>query len=224
MSEQRSGFSWVGLGIGALVLLFVCGGGLVVAFSAGGYFWMRGQEGMPTEMGVHKRLDEQQEVETQHQNEAKAQLLAAHAAAVEQARAQYDAGAHEEALTTLDKLLLEDPENVEGWVLHGRALVKMKDRDRAMQDFTRALTIDEKRQDAYDYRAFLYYQAEMYPEAMGDIARLLTLDPNNGRAYKLRSDCNFQMGNIEKAKEDAKKSCDLGYEEGCTATKRLKAR
>lgn len=224
VQEERSGVSRVAVGVGLLVLLVLCGGVLTVVAGSGWFFLQRSKELEVAQIGVQKVNEERDAMEAQHQEAAKDQLMAVHAAALDQARAEYEAGNYENTLTMLDKLLLEDPKYVDAWVLHGRALAKLKDRSRAIQDFTRALTLDENRQDAYDYRAFLYFQEEMYADAMEDIAHLLALDPNNGRAYKLRSDCYFQTGEMEKARNDAKKSCELGYEEGCTAAKRLKAR
>jgi tetratricopeptide (TPR) repeat protein len=154
---------------------------------------------------------------------ARAAKDAENAAALTSAQKLYDAGQYDQALTALDSLLDTDPRNIDGWILHGRCMIKQKDDDHALEDFGRAVAIDPKRVDALQYRAFMFAQEQLYSDAIKDVDTILGMDASNGRAYKLRSDCDFQLGNMAKAREDAQKSCDLGYDDGCVAVKRLRS-
>jgi tetratricopeptide (TPR) repeat protein len=141
-----------------------------------------------------------------------------------QGKELFQAGRYQDAINALDRAVILNPNNAEAALLRGRCFVKLKDNILALQDFTRAITADEKNVEALDYRTFIYLQEEMYPEAAADADRLIVLAPKNGRAYKLRSDARYNLGDMEGASEDAKQSCTLGYADGCEAARRLKRR
>lgn len=165
---------------------------------------------------IHKELIEAAALAERNQKSIEEALF--------QGKELYAAGRYEDAATALDRAIELAPENAEAALLRGRCFVKLKDYSNALEDFTRAVTADPKNKEALDYRAFIYIQEQMYQEAMGDAEALIALDPANGRAYKLRSDCHFYLSNLDKAKEDAKRSCELGYPDGCEAARRLKRR
>ncbi len=141
-----------------------------------------------------------------------------------QGKELFSAGRYQDAINALDRAVILIPNNTEAAMLRGRCFVKLKDNVLALQDFSRAIAADEKNTEALDYRAFIYIQEQMYPEAAADADQLIALSPQNGRAYKLRSDARYNQGNMEKARADAKKSCELGYADGCEAARRLKPR
>lgn len=214
MQKEKKGPPIVGILLALAFLTLICGG----ALTGGGFMAWR-------YFDTQKRIVMEQE--RAKLEEAKAEQEAAMKQAengeqLEKARALYEEGKTEEALKILDELVLSDAKNVDVWILHGRCLSKLRDNSRALQDFGRAVMLDEKRVDALNYRAFMFFQEQLYTDALKDTDAILLLEPNNGRAYKLRSDCDFQLGNLSQAKEDAQKSCDLGYEDGCVAAKRLK--
>lgn len=217
MSEEQPKKGGAAFGVLAVLvgLLVVCGG--VLSAGAGGVwmYYSRQQAEEQRQKAVVEAAKAAALAEEERKASAEAFLV--------QARSAYDEGRYDQAMTLLDELVTQDPNHVEGWILHGRTLIKLKDPEGAMKDFSRAIGIDEKRTDALDYRAFLYIQRQMYDDAIADLEKILTLDPNNGRAYKLRSDCRFQQGDMKKAREDAVKSCELGYEDGCIAQRRLHA-
>jgi tetratricopeptide (TPR) repeat protein len=139
-----------------------------------------------------------------------------------QAQTLYDAGSYEEALSLLDVALEKHPNSLEGWLLHGRTQLKLKDNLQAIKDFSKAIGIDEKSTDALHFRAFAYVQEHMYDEAIADLDKLLSLDPANAKAWKLHGDCRYAQGKLQDAIADAQKSCELGYQDGCIALQRFK--
>lgn len=197
------------LGMGALAI------GVIIAFA-----------GTWTIKNIFERRAERERIEREVQ-QAEAQEAENQRSGEEalfQGKELFRAGRWQDAINALDRAVILIPNNADAAMLRGRCFVKLKDNALALQDFSRAIAADEKNVEALDYRAFIYLQEEMYPEALGDADLLIALAPRNGRAYKLRSDAKYNLADMEGAIADAKKSCELGYADGCEAARRLKRR
>lgn len=90
--------------------------------------------------------------------------------------------------------------------------------------FSQAVDLRSNESKGFFYRGLAYMKLARYDEAMADFDRAIHLDPLDAKIY-------YQRGRAEKALDrssksmlaDFKLSCELGYEPGCAAYKKLKA-
>jgi tetratricopeptide (TPR) repeat protein len=72
--------------------------------------------------------------------------------------------------------------------------------------------IDKKNlMSAYNVRALCYSQMDQYDKALGDFEKALAIDPQNAEILGNRAFVYQAMGNIEKAKADAKAAKRIDY-------------
>ena len=73
-----------------------------------------------------------------------------------------------------------------------------------MDDLTRALQLDNKREDALVLRAAVWRRMDMLDEARSDIDRAVTLDPDDAEALLERGILRQRAGDLDGAREDWK--------------------
>ena len=90
----------------------------------------------------------------------------------------------------------------------------------ALEDFKTILRIDPKYEKAWSNIGWIYSNLHRWDDALVYLNRAIELNPKNGWAYYNRGRCYYNKGMREKALQDAKKACDLGYDLGCKVYKK----
>ena len=83
------------------------------------------------------------------------------------------------------------------------------DYEKAINDCTTALRIDQTLADAFQKRGRVYYEMEAYPKAIADLNESIRLDPENSSSYQTRGAAFFGMGRYEDALADVNKTLEL---------------
>lgn len=106
-----------------------------------------------------------------------------------------------------------------GRIYHNRGLGysrKMRYQE-AIQDFDIGIRYWPGNELIYNDRAVAYLKTGRYREALRDYNWAIALDPNSGnyRPYLGRAQVNEALGNLEEARLDYARSCQLGVQEVC---------
>lgn len=100
----------------------------------------------------------------------------------------------------------------------GLILYFEKEFDKAIEDFTSALTMDNRYLDAYIMRGSVRDEAGFGIEAISDFDEAIKLDPTYGFAYFNRGITRKGQGDTQGACEDFTKALELGYTEAIAKT------
>ena len=96
-------------------------------------------------------------------------------------------------------------------VKNGLAKIKTNDKAGAFEDFTKAIEVNEKNADAYQYRGMTYYAMQDYEAAITDFTKVFELDPERSAinwTYFRRGLAFTALGKHTKAVEDYTKGFD----------------
>jgi tetratricopeptide (TPR) repeat protein len=93
---------------------------------------------------------------------------------------------------------------------------------RAVADLNRAVALNPRNADAYNWLGWIHSRSKRYDEAITTLTKAIELRPNNGWAYYNRGNCYYRKGEIAKSMEDAGMACTLGIKDACKAQERLK--
>ena len=115
-----------------------------------------------------------------------------------------------QGLTKNDKKLMNKI-----FVTKGAAYQKLKDPERALANYSKALEINNKNPNVFVYRGYLYYKKDEYKKAIEDFERVMDLDPNNHYAQYNIGMSEFKLGNKLEACDAFHKACELGNKNAC---------
>ena len=87
--------------------------------------------------------------------------------------------------------------------------------DRAIDDFSRTISIDPKNSVAYYKRGDTYAKKGQYDRAIDDFSSAIFIDPKNTDAYFMRGVAYAVTGNIKNMNSNFQKACNLGHERSC---------
>ena len=129
-------------------------------------------------------------------------------------------GAFQDALPHLNKAaeLADQADSLtlnKVFVTMGAAYQKLGDSQQAMEQYSKALSINNSNPNVFLYRGNLYYQRESYGQAVTDFKRVLELDPNNHVAQYNLGMCYFKQGEKKNACDSFHKACELGNTNAC---------
>jgi len=74
--------------------------------------------------------------------------------------------------------------------------------DRALEAYSRALSIDPNNFEARLKRANLYMELNNIKDAVADLDQAAKINPYKGDIYLLRGRCYEMLGNIDEARQD----------------------
>lgn len=126
-----------------------------------------------------------------------------------------DEGQYAEAMTQFDRAIAADSQNGEAFLQRGYLWATQQQPGLAIDDLERAADMGYDSCDVRDKLGLLSYQQEDWPGCVAQLSRSIDMDPANAWAYEMRARCRFSQDDGERARDDAKASCDLGHEEGC---------
>lgn len=130
----------------------------------------------------------------------------------------------EEALTLIARTVEREPGNAEARYWHGRALWRADRRDSAESALRRALELRPNYLNALQYLGYVLNVTGRHAEAVEVTSRALRQDSADAFSYYHRARARYELGHQERALEDARQSCDLGYERGCDAHRYISKR
>jgi tetratricopeptide (TPR) repeat protein len=93
----------------------------------------------------------------------------------------------------------------------GVAWYQKKDYDKAIADYSKAIEINPKSDEAYYNRGNAWYDKGDYTKAIADYTKVIEINPKDAQAYHCRGDAWGKKGNHAKAKADHDKAKELGY-------------
>ncbi|MBE0654648.1 MAG: tetratricopeptide repeat protein [Bacteroidales bacterium] len=79
-----------------------------------------------------------------------------------------------------------------------------KDDKKALEQFNKAIELNDQRTDYFYNRAFVYRRTKNYTAAVDDFTHYLGLRPKNATVHGYRADCYEKLGELSKAEEDYK--------------------
>ena len=88
------------------------------------------------------------------------------------------------------------------YLSRGAAYMKLRQADRAIEDFGRVLSLDGKSVRAYYYRGMAYAQKKDYVNAVNDFSSAISLKPDDGASIFARGAAYLEMGKTAEAAED----------------------
>ena len=101
------------------------------------------------------------------------------------------------------------------YVNRGAAYQKLFEYDAALNDYSKAIQLNDNNPNVFMYRGFLYYKNNEYEQALVDFNTVIDIDPQNPFAYYNRGMIYLKQDNEDKACEDFHKSCELGNNNAC---------
>lgn len=81
----------------------------------------------------------------------------------------------------------------------GLAYVKLKEYDKAMEDFNRSIELYDGYTDAYNNRGLLYMELREYEKALFDFKKVIDLDPDHLEAYVNLANIYYGKGDYDRA-------------------------
>jgi tetratricopeptide (TPR) repeat protein len=108
----------------------------------------------------------------------------------------------EKSIELLNDVLKSDPHNKLGLVTRGTAYLKTKSPDPAIEDFSRALSLDPQYARACHLRALARELKGDHEGALEDLRKAIELNPGYGAAYQSRAALFAKLGQEDSAAED----------------------
>ena len=110
------------------------------------------------------------------------------------------------ALTCLNTLIKEEPNNAHAYSERSRAHDRVGNYDDAIKDSNKAITLDPNLAVAYAYRANAFIRKGNYSEALADTNKAITLEPKLAIAYGMRASLYERREQYQKELEDCNKA------------------
>jgi len=129
---------------------------------------------------------------------------------------------YEKAIEAYSEFIRLHPKEYQAFYWRGRAYAEMKQNDRAVTDFKTVIELRKDEAPAYEWLGWLAMKEEQYDDAIPYLNRAIELRPDRPWGYYQRGRCYYKKNDRVNALKDVKKSCDLGYKEGCTVYENLK--
>jgi len=101
------------------------------------------------------------------------------------------------------------------YINRGAAYQKLFQNDAALNDYSKAILLNNDNPDVYLYRGFLYYQSNDHPEALKDFNTVIELDPENPFAYYNRGMIYLKQEKMDEACDDFHNACERGNTNAC---------
>lgn len=101
------------------------------------------------------------------------------------------------------------------YVNRGAAYQKLFNYDAALNDYSKAIELNDNNPNVFLYRGYLYYQTNEYEEALHDFNIVIEIDPENPFAYYNRGMIHLKQVKDAEACDDFHKACELGNTNAC---------
>jgi tetratricopeptide (TPR) repeat protein len=136
----------------------------------------------------------------------------------------YKKNRFKKALEELSQAIEINPENPEAYFWRAQTFIRQGQYDNAIADLNVVVNLNPRYSAAYDNLGWLFMRRNQYDESLSNLNKSIGLKPDNGWAHYMRGRVFFNKGDFQKAVEDAKAACKLGYKDGCRDAKRYEAK
>jgi len=106
-------------------------------------------------------------------------------------------------------------------VQRGIEFERVRDYQKAFDDFTRAAALNPRNADAYAHLGWLHGVRGEHRESVVMLTRVIELRPSDGWAYYTRARGHERLGDRASTLSDLAKGCELGYANACLVQERL---
>jgi len=127
------------------------------------------------------------------------------------------------ARAELNKAIKINPKNPDAYFWRARTSIKMERYDDAIIDLKKVIDLKPAYSPAYDNLGWLLMLSNKYDESLSYLNRSIELKPDNGWAHYTLSRVFFKMGDVNKALENAKTACKLGFKDACQDVQRYES-
>ena len=110
-------------------------------------------------------------------------------------------GKRDEAMAMLDKALADEPKDVRWLLARGRLHNTMNQPEKAIEDFSRALTIDTNNARLYHERGVGYFKLARIKESLADFDRFIQILPAQEPQYWQRGITLYYAGEYERGRK-----------------------
>jgi lipoprotein NlpI len=117
------------------------------------------------------------------------------------ARAAFDKGKADEAITLAGKAIDAAPKNAAAYALRGTFHESLRQHAEAVADFDKALDLDPKLADAYDRRGSEHFKLGHLAESLADFDRYLELRPEDRPKHWKRGITCYYLGKFDEGKK-----------------------
>ena len=114
----------------------------------------------------------------------------------------------DEAINDFNKMVEIDG-SVYAYEVRGKTLFGMKQYQKAIADFDKAIDLSSDYHFCYFRRAKAKFELGQYQETITDLDTTIQIDPNDVRTYLLRGNAKEKTGDLEGAKSDLEKALTL---------------
>lgn len=114
-----------------------------------------------------------------------------------------DASFSDSSIVSLNKLILEEPQNADLYVARAKQYLILQNFDAAINDYKRAIKIDSTNSQFYNALAETYFLHKNIPLALENFEKSENLDPKNIQTYLKRAQVNFLMKKFNETLKDA---------------------
>ncbi|MFA5859364.1 MAG: tetratricopeptide repeat protein [Elusimicrobiota bacterium] len=122
---------------------------------------------------------------------------------------EYIAGNYLTATKILGLVIKNNPKLAEAYFNRGNAYMRMKEYERAIEDYTQVLELEDKNVSAYTNRGNARFLMNKYDEAIQDYDHALVLSPGNAAAYTNRGNAYCKLQQYSIAVENYRKAIEL---------------
>ena len=116
-------------------------------------------------------------------------------------------------------VVMKSPGKARGFYNLGSAYHDEKKFDKAIENYTMAISLNPKYVKAYTNRGNAYDEKGQPDKAVEDYLKALSIDPHHTDAYFNLGVTYFRKGIFDNAIENFQKACSMGDERGCRALK-----
>ncbi len=116
---------------------------------------------------------------------------------------------YQKELKKLDEVIKEHRDNVAAYYNRGRIQGLRGDLAKALKDYTKAISLDNKMSDAYYNRGLVHVKMKQYESALGDFSTVIKLEPGAADAYCNRGNVLYHLGRLDDAIRDYSKALQM---------------
>jgi tetratricopeptide (TPR) repeat protein len=117
-------------------------------------------------------------------------------------------GRMEECIDSFTKALESGYDPKMSHLSRGAAYIKLKESDKALEDFDKVIGLDKNNARAYYYRGMANTQKKDFKKAVADFSKAIELRPDDGASFFARAASLIELGDNEKAVADIKNAAN----------------
>jgi tetratricopeptide (TPR) repeat protein len=128
---------------------------------------------------------------------------------------------YDKAISDYNKAIELNPSDAGTYTNRGIAYEEGKGQyDKAISDYSRAIELNPKIAEAYINRGIAYEEGKgQYNKAISDYSRAIELKPRDAQAYNNRGIAYIKLDQSDRACDDFRKACELGFCDGLDLVK-----